>query len=155
MIAHQKFESPVRRHQPGQPVSAQAKINACNFVMNELMRILIELQSLEFEETIQPNIEERIAKLRAKIPRPILAHYDRLGDQGKKGVAPLRNQICTGCHIRVPVAVVFNLKHGEDVCLCDNCGRYLYLPEIAVEAVSSATKKIAAKNGRKQLAHAL
>jgi hypothetical protein len=53
--------------------------------MNELMRILIELQSLEFEETIQPNIEERITMLRAKIPTPILSHYDRLGDQGKKG----------------------------------------------------------------------
>jgi predicted nucleic acid-binding Zn-ribbon protein len=131
--------------------------------MNELMRILIELQSLEFEETIQPNIEERIAALRAKIPKPILSHYDRLGDQGKKGVAAVRNQTCTGCHMRVPVAVVFNLKHAEDVCLCDNCGRYLYLPEPAAEVAAEAPvedggkarKKTAAKNGRKQLAHAL
>jgi predicted nucleic acid-binding Zn-ribbon protein len=131
--------------------------------MNELMRILIELQSLEFEETIQPNIEKRIAALRAKIPKPILSHYDRLGDQGKKGVAAVRNQTCTGCHMRVPVAVVFNLKHAEDVCLCDNCGRYLYLPEptaedaveAPVEDGGKARKKTAAKNGRKQLAHAL
>ncbi len=131
--------------------------------MNELTRILIELQSLEFEETIQPNFEERIAALRAKIPKPILSHYDRLGDQGKKGVAPLRNQTCTGCHMRVPVAVVFTLKHGEDICLCDNCGRYLHLPEpaaeVAVEAPvedgGKARKKTTAKNSRKQLAHAL
>ena len=123
--------------------------------MNELMLILIELQSLEFEETIQPNIEERIARLRAKIPKPILSHYDRLGDQGKKGVAPLRNQTCTGCHMRVPLAVVFDLKHGEDVCLCENCGRYLYLPEITAEAGVVAPKKQASKNHRKQLSHAL
>jgi predicted nucleic acid-binding Zn-ribbon protein len=131
--------------------------------MNELMRILIELQSLEFEETIQPNIEKRIAALRAKIPKPILSHYDRLGDQGKKGLAAVRNQTCTGCHMRVPVAVVFNLKHAEDVCLCDNCGRYLYLPEPAAEVAAEAPvedggkarEKTAAKNGRKQLAHAL
>jgi predicted nucleic acid-binding Zn-ribbon protein len=123
--------------------------------MNELMRVLIELQSLEFEETIQPNIEERIAKLRAKIPKPILSHYDRLGDQGKKGVAPLRNQTCTGCHMRVPLAVVFTLKHGEDICLCDNCGRYIYLPEIAAEDGAVASPKAAVKNSRKQLAHAL
>jgi hypothetical protein len=122
--------------------------------MNELMRILIELQSLEFEETIQPNIEKRIAALRAKIPKPILSHYDRLGDQGKKGLAAVRNQTCTGCHMRVPVAVVFNLKHAE---------RYLYLPEptaedaveAPVEDGGKARKKTAAKNGRKQLAHAL
>ena len=125
--------------------------------MNELMQILIELQSLEFEETIQPNIEERIAKLRAKIPQPILSHYDRLGDQGKKGVAAVRNQTCTGCHMRVPVAVVFNLRHAEDVCLCENCGRYLYLPEIAVESGGVSPKKTTAKNknNRKQPAHAL
>ena len=123
--------------------------------MNELMRNLIELQSLEFEETIQPNIEERIAQIRAKIPNPILSHYDRLGDQGKKGVAPLSNQTCTGCHMRVPVAVVLDLKHAEDVCLCENCGRYLYLPEICAEAVAVAPQKPAARNRRKQLAHAL
>ena len=123
--------------------------------MNELMRILIELQSLEFEETIRPDIEECILALRAKIPRPILSHYDRLSDKGKKGVALLRNQTCTGCHMRVPVAVVFDLKHGEDVCLCENCGRYLYLPEITAEAVVAAPEKPAAKNRRKQLAHAL
>jgi len=125
--------------------------------MNELMRILIELQSLEFEETIQPNIEERITMLRAKIPTPILSHYDRLGDQGKKGVAPLRNQACTGCHMRVPLAVVFDLKRGKDVCLCGNCGRYLYLPEITADDGAVAAKKTAAKNrtNRKQLLHAL
>jgi predicted nucleic acid-binding Zn-ribbon protein len=123
--------------------------------MNELMRILIELQSLEFEETIQPDVEARIAKLRAKIPGPVLSHYDRLGDQGKKGVALLLNQTCTGCHMRVPVAVVFDLKHAEDVCLCDNCGRYLYLPENVVEAGGLAPKKNASKTRRQQLAHAL
>ena len=74
---------------------------------------------------------------------------------GKKGVAPLRNQTCAGCHIRVPVAVVFNLKHGEDVCLCENCGRYLYLPEIAAAGGELAPPKAAASRDRKQLAHAL
>jgi predicted nucleic acid-binding Zn-ribbon protein len=123
--------------------------------MNKLMLILIELQSLEFEETICPDIEDRIAKLRAKIPKPILDHYDRLGDRGKKGVAMLRNQTCTGCHIGVPVSVVMNLKHADDVCMCENCGRYLYLPEILPVTGVVASKKPAAKNGRKQLAHAL
>jgi predicted nucleic acid-binding Zn-ribbon protein len=96
--------------------------------MKEIMKYLFELQTLEFETTIHPDTEDRIAELRAKIPAPILAHYDRLGDQGKKGVAVLRNQTCSGCHMRVPVAVVLEVKHAQDVCLCDNCRRYLYLP---------------------------
>jgi predicted nucleic acid-binding Zn-ribbon protein len=124
--------------------------------MKELMRILAELQSLEFDETIGPDTEKRITVLRAKIPKPILSHYDRLCDQGKKGVARLRHQTCTGCHLRVPLAVEMAAKSGTDVCLCGNCGRYLYLPEDAEEeAAGPPTKKIAPKTGRKLPAHAL
>jgi predicted nucleic acid-binding Zn-ribbon protein len=101
---------------------------------NEIMKQMFELQTLEFDETVNPKTEARVASLRAKIPAPLLAHYDRLGDQGKKGVAVLRNQTCSGCHMRVTLAVVMDLKHGEDVCLCDNCRRYLYLREEAAPA---------------------
>ena len=112
---------------------------AKNF-MKEIMKLLFELQTLEFEKTIQPDAEARIVELRAAIPGPVLAHYDRLADKGKKGVAVLRNQTCSGCHMRVPLAVVLNLKHGDDVCLCDHCRRYLYLRETspAVEPAAPA-----------------
>jgi hypothetical protein len=125
--------------------------------MNELMRNLFELQSLEFEATPPPDSDERIASLRAKIPKPILSHYDRLGDQGKRGVAILRNQVCTGCHMNVPIGVVLDLKRGEDVCLCGNCGRYLHLPEETAAVDMSLTTKKTLKTGRrrKELAHAL
>ena len=97
--------------------------------MNDMMRTLFELQTIEFEDTIRPENEKRIEKLRAGIPAPILGHYDRLADRGKKGVAVLHDQVCTGCHMRVPLAVVMNLMKGLDVTLCENCGRYLCLPE--------------------------
>jgi predicted nucleic acid-binding Zn-ribbon protein len=100
-------------------------------MMKEIMENLFELQTLEFDETVRPATERRIAELRAKIPGPVLAHYDRLGDQGKKGVSVIRNQTCTGCHMRLPLAVVLEVRHAQDVCLCDNCRRYLYLPEPA------------------------
>ena len=102
--------------------------------MNELMQNLFELQTLEFEETIQPNAEEAIARLRAKIPKPILGHYDRLGDRGKKGVALLNQHTCSACHMNVPIGLILDLKRGKDVCLCGNCGRYLHLPDEKVPA---------------------
>jgi len=102
-----------------------------SLMIKEIMNNLFELQTLEFEKTVRPNPEERITELRAKIPGPILAHYDRLGDQGKKGLALIRNQTCTGCHMRLPLAVVIEVRHAQDVSLCDNCRRYLYLPEPA------------------------
>jgi predicted nucleic acid-binding Zn-ribbon protein len=87
---------------------------------------------------------------------PILAHYDRLVARGKKGVAVVRNQVCGGCHMKLPIGTVNTLMQGHDVQLCDTCGRYLYLPDPAetqfVEAVAAA-KPAPKPRKRKALAH--
>lgn len=95
--------------------------------MNELLQNLLNLQALQFGDLKKKNVEGRIAELRSKIPLPILGHYDRLLARGKRGVAIVRNQVCSGCHMQVPVAVVANLMRAEDIQICDNCGRYLHL----------------------------
>ena len=110
--------------------------------MNETIKILLQLQSLEFNGNAAPAQAKQAAELRAKIPPPILAHYDRLVARGKKGVALVRNQVCTACHINVPRGVVVTLMHNTDVQLCGSCGRYLYLPEPAATPEPVATKKI-------------
>jgi hypothetical protein len=95
--------------------------------MNELLQSLILLQSLEFGEIKDKHAENTVAELRGKIPAQILGHYDRLVVRGKKGVAVVRDQVCTGCHMRLPMGVIMTLMHGHDIQLCDTCGRYLYL----------------------------
>src|SRR5690349_10986025 len=95
--------------------------------MNELITNLLKLQNLDFAETRNKSDEERKSELRALIPQPILGHYDRLVVRGKKGVAVVRNQVCTGCHMRLPIGTINTLMQGNDVRLCDMCGRYLYL----------------------------
>ena len=109
--------------------------------MKELLQNLVKLQSLEFGEVKEKNAEATMTELRGKIPPQILAHYERLVVRGKKGVAIVRDQVCTGCHMRLPIGVITTLMHGRDVQLCDTCGRYLYLPDAtkpaAVEPVAS------------------
>jgi predicted nucleic acid-binding Zn-ribbon protein len=126
--------------------------------MNELLQNLLKLQTLEFDVIVEPEMENEVNELRAKIAPPILAHYDRLLAQGKKGLAAVRNQVCTGCHIRVPRAFVQVLMHGDDIQICESCGRYLYLPE-QNEPEISATRmagKVSLKPGRrKELLHAV
>ena len=97
--------------------------------MKALLQNLLQLQSLEFGEVTDKNTKTRAAELRAQIPAPILAHYDRLCVRGKKGVAVVRNQVCAGCHMRVPIGVISSILHGQDIQLCGNCGRYLCLPD--------------------------
>jgi predicted nucleic acid-binding Zn-ribbon protein len=125
--------------------------------MNAVIQNLVNLQALEFGEVTGENIESQVAELRAKIPQPILGHYDRLRARGKKGVAPVRNQVCTGCHMRVPIGQVTVLMRGEDIQLCETCGRYLYMAETEPEATApaepakadEAAAKPAKKRGRK------
>jgi predicted nucleic acid-binding Zn-ribbon protein len=115
--------------------------------MNALLQNLIKLQAIEFEETTEKIAGVTIAELRGIIPTQILAHYDRLVARGKKGVTAIRGENCSSCHIRVPIGAIMTLKRGEDIQLCESCGRYLYLPDPAETAPSppAATPKRAKK----------
>jgi C4-type zinc ribbon domain len=127
--------------------------------MNSVLQDLIKLQALDFAEPADKKSEARAAELRAKIPQPVSAHYERLRVRGKKGVAVVRNQVCTGCHMHVPIGQITVLMRDEDVQLCENCGRYLYLPDAAetellahVEAAKPAAKAPAKPRKRRALA---
>jgi predicted nucleic acid-binding Zn-ribbon protein len=97
--------------------------------MNVVLQNLLKLQALDFKEVAETDPASKITELRGTIPQPILGHYDRLVVRGKKGVALVRNQTCTGCHMRLPIGTINTLLQGLDIQLCDSCGRYLYLPE--------------------------
>src|ERR1035438_7519464 len=122
--------------------------------MNSILQNLLKLQVLEFGETKPKNFEALTTELRALIPQPIVAHYDRLRVRGKKGAAAVRNQVCAGCHMHVPIGQINMLMRDEDVQLCESCGRYLYLPDPAeAEAVAPAEPaKQAAKPAAKAAA---
>lgn len=99
--------------------------------MNTLLQNLLRLQAIDFGESAEELSERALAELRGSIPEPIRGHYDRLVARGKKGVALVRNQVCTGCHMRVPIGTINTLMHARDIQLCGSCGRYLCLAEIA------------------------
>jgi uncharacterized protein len=127
--------------------------------MNSVLQDLLKLQALEFGETTEKHVEARAAELRGKLPPTIVGHYDRLRVRGKKGVAIVRNQVCAGCHMHVPIGQITVLMRGEDIQLCETCGRYLYLPDPAeaealsqLEAAKPAAKAAAKPRKRRALA---
>jgi len=122
--------------------------------MSDPITILVKLQALDFQETAEPNSESLRAELRKTIPQPVLAHYDRLVARGKKGVAIVRNQVCTGCHMLLPIGTINTLLQRQDVQLCDSCGRYLHIPEQAEAPPVVEAPKPAPKRKRKTLAPA-
>jgi uncharacterized protein len=123
--------------------------------MNELLQNLLKLQALDFAEHSEKSADKQKAELRSKIPAQILGHYDRLVVRGKKGVAIVRDQVCTGCHMRLPIGTITTLMHGIDIQLCDTCGRYLWLePAKPAAAPAPAPAPKPARKPRKKKAAA-
>lgn len=108
--------------------------------MNAVLQNLLKLQALEFSDNAEDQaVEAQANQLRALVPPQILGHYDRLRLRGKKGVALVRNHVCTGCHMQQPIGKITVLMRDEDIQLCDSCGRYLYLePEAEAQPAAEA-----------------
>ena len=106
--------------------------------MHAILEKMLKLQTFEFGE-VPGNNEAQVAELRTQIPQPFLGHYDRLRAREKKGVALVRNQVCTGCHMRLPIGTITLLMRGGDIQLCDSCGRYLVLAEEVEPSAPAAT----------------
>ncbi|MEY2428520.1 MAG: hypothetical protein QOJ40_1405 [Verrucomicrobiota bacterium] len=121
--------------------------------MNGILQNLLKLQGVEFGDEAEKH-KAQATKLRATIPAPILGHYDRLRARGKKGIALVRNQVCGGCHMGVPIGMIATMMKGEGIQLCGSCGRYLCLPEPAEGEVLDhmAVPKLVAKPRKRKTA---
>lgn len=103
-----------------------------SFVHN-IVRTLLELQTLEERLQLFRRNNKRLAEVQAHIesvrkgmPAQILATHDRFQAQGKRCIAELRRDVCSGCHLGLATGNVAALKRG-DLRRCGNCGRYLYV----------------------------
>jgi predicted nucleic acid-binding Zn-ribbon protein len=117
--------------------------------MKEIIRNLVKLQALEFGEISTSTLESQVAELRTQIPQTILGHYDRLAVRGKKALAVVRNQVCSGCHMRLPIGTINTMLQGHELQLCDSCGRYLYLPAPAQSQSEDVVVAVAVKSAAK------
>ncbi len=103
--------------------------------MNPLIETMYVLQRCaQTNARVAEASPSSITELRARVPAPVLAHFDRLVALGRKGVAEVRNGICSACHLRLPAATTAPGSNHDDLQLCENCGAYLIFPP-AEEAV--------------------
>jgi len=89
-------------------------------IIKNILQNLYTLQTLESEK--KPAASE-IATLRAGIPQAMLRNYDRMRVKGRKGIALVRNHVCTNCRIQVPVAVTASLMNGTLIQVCGRAAR--------------------------------
>jgi len=113
---------------------------------------LLELQELESAPKTSPPAQKKLtAEIRADIPAPILSHYDRLRQHGRRGVALVRHGVCGGCRMKLASGANAKLLRDDDICMCENCGSYLLAPAPAEPVAENnpppAPRKTTRKSG--------
>ncbi len=95
-------------------------------------------------------IGERLAAARkereevfAGLPKPISALYSRIGARIRDGVAvaEARNRSCSACFMSLRPQMMAEIRRGDEIITCDNCGRILYVaPPEPVKADAATTQ---------------
>jgi predicted nucleic acid-binding Zn-ribbon protein len=95
-------------------------------------------------------IGERLAAARkeredvfASLPKPMSALYSRIGARIRDGVAvaEARNRSCSACFMSLRPQMMAEIRRGDEIITCDNCGRILYVvPAEPVKADIAATQ---------------
>ena len=72
------------------------------------------------------DLEQRGRELRSAIDADKLALYDELlRSKGGVAVAVLKGDLCGVCRVRVPSGLAQRVRQGQEMVLCNNCGRIL------------------------------
>jgi predicted nucleic acid-binding Zn-ribbon protein len=83
----------------------------------------------EQSSSLQAKIEDRLEKrgrLIKDIKRQVVGIYERVR-KGKGGlvVVPVRKRACGGCFKQIPPQRIQEIRRGDRIFACDNCGRIL------------------------------
>lgn len=95
----------------------------------------LERQRANFEKRIQQveseivAIEQEIQEARSKVLTDMLRAYDRVKKivSSAPYLAPLNDQKCSGCNLRVSNDVISTVLVEQKLTQCDQCGRIVYV----------------------------
>ena len=79
----------------------------------------------------------------ASLPKAMSTMYSRISARIRDGVAvaEARNRSCTACFMSLRPQVMAEIRRGEDIITCDNCGRILYYaPAESLQTDAVATR---------------
>jgi uncharacterized protein len=99
-------------------------------------------------DDVTGSIGERLATARkereelfANLPKQMSGLYARIKNRIRDGVAvaEARNRSCTACFMSLRPQVMSEIRRGEEILTCDNCGRILYyVPTDSIQADAAA-----------------
>ena len=97
----------------------------------------------EHEETahLLAGFRERRKRLAEQMPKHLFITYERMSRLGRgQALAEVRsNGICVACRVRVRPKVFSDVRKGDQLIICENCGRILYYRGETSQSVGAAT----------------
>lgn len=107
---------------------AQARLQVTQGRVNAELKVLAE--RVEGVRKRLAEVEAERAELAAPVEPEALDLYQRLfSKKPDAAVVPLENGICRGCHMKVVMGTIQDLRAAEAITQCESCGRILYLVE--------------------------
>lgn len=89
-----------------------------------------QLQDLE---TKKANLEKQLSEFEttrpqftAAVDEDLLDIYQRLFQKKDEAVVGVRNDVCSGCHMKVTVSTSAQVKAGKSIVHCEQCNRILF-----------------------------
>lgn len=94
---------------------------------DQLASLKEELNSIEDKIKIK---EDERKNLTVRINKILLSTYERVKrGRGNQVVVTIRKRACTGCYKGIPPQKIQEIRRGEQIFTCDNCGRILIWTE--------------------------
>lgn len=112
-------------------IHTEEEITSLNANIEEL-KLNHFLVMKEFQEEMQKE-NLKLIEMESGIDEKLLNRFTNLRNSRQTSVVPVKNNICTGCNMRVPTYLNKILKSKEEVIFCESCGRILYYTENLVE----------------------
>ncbi len=90
-------------------------------------------------ENKQKDLEQGIAAKEADrvqtvgtLSKDLAARYAQLRSGKRTGAAvvPIRNEQCSGCHMKISQNVINEVRRGQKLMTCESCSRIVYLEEV-------------------------
>jgi len=89
----------------------------------------IKEESEEKQKTLE-SLKSEESKITPDLDIGILFKFERIiKSKAGVGIVPVRNSVCTGCHMRLPAQFENEVRSGEEIRFCPYCSRILFYEE--------------------------
>ena len=85
----------------------------------------------ESKKSLLKELEEQERQTTPDMDEEILFKFERIiKSKSGVGIVPVKNAVCTGCHMVLPAQFVNQVRMGEEIHFCPYCSRILFFEEI-------------------------